>query len=237
MATKTKALTLVYYMTNHATKDEASTYQVAMAAALIRKILDEQDPAMIPPTEETSQDRLQKLPLRAFNRMANDREVSGVQMACSLLQLPACYTPKTELVRINLYYLRRRLPSIFRGSYCDDGRDEEHVTLRQRGNSYVGVFDDYRYRGPVLQGLFLYEYVKVIQKRSATNRRMDDNDDQGPLPPEKCSVVDDTLRLACHLVRSRWFKDDSIVANDIVSLQQPTSNRSPPRFQEQVLRQ
>jgi hypothetical protein len=52
---------------------------------------------------------MQKFALRVFNRMSHDKEVSGVQVASSLLQLPGRYTPKTELHRINLYYLRRRL--------------------------------------------------------------------------------------------------------------------------------
>ena len=70
MGTKAKALELVYYNTNCATKDEASTYQMVMAAALIRKILDEQDPPSISAEERH---RLQKFPLRVVNRMANDR--------------------------------------------------------------------------------------------------------------------------------------------------------------------
>jgi hypothetical protein len=96
MGTKAKALALVYYITNYATKDEASTYQMVMAAALIRKILDEQDTSTLSAEEKH---RLQTFPLHV---VTNDREVSGVEVACSLLQLPAYYTPKTEVVRINL---------------------------------------------------------------------------------------------------------------------------------------
>jgi len=102
--------------------------------------------------------------LRVFNRMSHDKEVSGVQVASSLLQLPAYYTPRTELHRINLYYLRRRLHALIQRSDDEEGRNEEQVAIRLNGNFHVSVFDDYRWRGSELKDLCLYEYVKIIRK-------------------------------------------------------------------------
>ena len=85
MGTKAKALALVYYITNYATKDEASTYQMVMAAALIRKILDKQDPPTIPAEEKH---RLQKFPLRVVNRMANDREIGSLPLTITCMLYP-----------------------------------------------------------------------------------------------------------------------------------------------------
>jgi hypothetical protein len=66
----------------------------------------------------------------------------------------------------------------------------------------------------------------------------DDNDDQTPLPPEKCSVNDDTLRLACHLIQSRCSKMTALWQMILcLYSNQRQIVRLPPRFQEQVLRQ
>src|SRR6202161_3910549 len=99
---------------------------------------------------------MQKFALRVFNRMSHDKEVSGVQVASSLLQLPGRYTPQTELHRINLYYLRRRLLPIIQHSDDDEERNEEHVTIRERENFPTSTFDDYRWRGSALKELCLY---------------------------------------------------------------------------------
>ena len=53
LATRAKALALLYYITNYATKDEASTYQMVMAAAMMKKTLEEGERASNPTNEET----------------------------------------------------------------------------------------------------------------------------------------------------------------------------------------
>lgn len=112
--------------------------------------------------------------LRVLNRMSHDKEVSGV--ANSLLQLPTYYTPHCELHRINLYYLRRRLLALIQRSDDGDGRSEEQVAIQPNGNFRVSVFDDYRCRGSDLEGLCLYEYVKIVRKRAAKRRTGSDID-------------------------------------------------------------
>ena len=107
LATRAKALALLYYITNYATKDEASTYQMVMTAAMMRKTLEQAEQASNPSNAEkiALEKGMMNFSLRVFNRMSHDKEVSGVQVASSLLQLPAYYTPHTELHHINLYYL------------------------------------------------------------------------------------------------------------------------------------
>jgi len=178
LATRAKALALLYYITNYATKDEASTYQMVMAAAMMKKTLEQGERASNPTNEETLalEKGMQKFALRVFNRMSHDKEVSGVQVASSLLQLPGRYTPQTELHRINLYYLRRRLLPIIQHSDDDEERNEEHVTIRERENFPTSTFDDYRWRGSALKELCLYEYVKIIRKRRLKTRTGGDID-------------------------------------------------------------
>src|SRR5271170_7675936 len=177
LATRAKALALLYYITNYATKDEASTYQMVMTAAIMRKTLEQGEQASNPTNEEriALEKGMQNFSLRVFNRMSHDREVSGVQVASSLLQLPAYYTPPTELHRINLYYLRRRLQAMIQRS-DDEGKSEEQVAIKRGGNFNISVFDDYRWRGSDLKDLCLYVYVKLIRKRPAKNRTGSDID-------------------------------------------------------------
>jgi PIF1-like helicase/Helitron helicase-like domain at N-terminus len=169
LATRAKALALLYYITNYATKDEASTYQMVMTAAVMRKTLEQAEQATHPSDAEkiAIEKGKQKFALRVFNRMAHDKEVSGVQVASSLLQLPAYYTPSSELHRINLYYLRRRLPALIQHSDDEESRNEEVVTLRLNHHFRVSSFDNYRWRGSELKDLCLYEYIKIIKKEKS----------------------------------------------------------------------
>jgi hypothetical protein len=119
---------------------------------------------------------MQKFSLRVLNRMSHDKEVSGVQVASSLLQLPTYYTPRCEFHRINLYYLRRRLLALIQRSDDGDSRSEEQVAIQPNRNFRVSIFDDYRYRGSDLEDLCLYEYVKIVRKWAAKHRTESDID-------------------------------------------------------------
>jgi hypothetical protein len=87
LATRAKALALLYYITNYATKDEASTYQMVMMAAVMKKNLEQAEQASTPTNAEriALEKGMLNFSLRVFNRMSHDREVSGVQVASSLL--------------------------------------------------------------------------------------------------------------------------------------------------------
>ena len=52
LATRAKTLALLYYITNYATKDEASTYQMVMTAAMMRKTLEQAGPTPNPSNAE-----------------------------------------------------------------------------------------------------------------------------------------------------------------------------------------
>jgi Helitron helicase-like domain at N-terminus len=179
LATRAKALALLYYITNYATKDEASTYQMVMTAAMMRKTLEQAGKASDPSDAEriALEKGMRNFSLRVFNRMSHDKEVSGVKVASSLLQLPGYYTPPTELRRINLYYLRRRFQTLIQRSDDEEGTlNEEQVTINLNRNFRASVFDDYRWRSSGLKDLCLYEYIKVIKKREAEHRTGGDLD-------------------------------------------------------------
>src|SRR6202046_1238860 len=178
LATRAKALALLYYITNYATKDEASTYQMVMTAAMMRKTLEQAGKASDPSDAEriALEKGMRNFSLRVFNRMSHDKEVSGVKVASSLLQLPGYYTPPTELRRINLYYLRRRFEALIQRSDDEEGTNEEQEAINLNRNFRASIFDDYRWRGSDLKDLCLYEYIKVIRKRAAEHRTGGDLD-------------------------------------------------------------
>ena len=105
--TVTKCLALLYYQTNYATKDDVSPYQMVLKAALLKESIEKANATQTPNAVDM---RLQKkgtddFVLRCFNSLSHDREISGVQVASSLLQLPTYYTSNYNFVQVNLWWL------------------------------------------------------------------------------------------------------------------------------------
>lgn len=78
--TVTKSLCLIYYITNYATKDDVSPWQIVLKAALLRQSIEKAKATLVPDATDL---RLRKkdmdqFALRCFNSLSHDREVSGV---------------------------------------------------------------------------------------------------------------------------------------------------------------
>ena len=95
-------LDVLQYITNYATKDENSTYQMVTAAAVSKDSQERAKAATEANDEErnASEIAMRNFALRIFNCMSLHREVSGVQVASSLLRLPTYYAPHSELRHI-----------------------------------------------------------------------------------------------------------------------------------------
>lgn len=167
LATKAKALSLLYYITNYATKDDASTYQMVMNAAMLKEAYERAEKAVNPTNEEkrTLQQAMDKFSMRVLNKMACDREVSGVQIASIILGLPQSYYPPATLHRINLNYVRHRFEGITRGQEDLKAIQNEQVPIDLEKKVHISSFDDYKWRGSRLRKLSYYEYMKEIKKR------------------------------------------------------------------------
>lgn len=80
--TSTKALALVHYLTNYATKADISPQQMLLKAALLAESKER--------LESNSGDNISsqdtKFLLRWYNSLAHDQEISGVQIASHLLR-------------------------------------------------------------------------------------------------------------------------------------------------------
>jgi hypothetical protein len=83
-----------YYITNYATKDEASTYQMVMTAAMM---LEQARQASNPSDAEriALEKGMRNFALRVFNRMSHDKEAS------SLPQLPTYYTHSRNYIALS----------------------------------------------------------------------------------------------------------------------------------------
>jgi hypothetical protein len=169
--TRSKCLALVYYLTNYATKDDVSPHQMILKAALLKESAEK---ARITATHESEPRYREANPakflLRSFNALAADREVSGVQIASSLLQLPSHYTHDDNFVTVNLWWLRKYVgraitsPSSLSESLSEpvSGVEEEHCLVDPHRSAPVSRFDDYRWRGEDLASLSFYEYCMLV---------------------------------------------------------------------------
>jgi len=110
--------------------------------------------------------------LRCFNTLSHDWEVSGVQIASSLLQLPTYYTVNDNFVQVNLWWLRkyvRATVDLAESQAGDDSTDlmgEEQCTYWPGAKAPLGRFDNYKWRGPHLADLTLFEYCMLVQTQN-----------------------------------------------------------------------
>ena len=113
------------------------------------------------PREPRQMANKDKFALRAFNRLAHDREISGPLAASTLLQLPEFYTPKGfTLKKISTDLIRGKFPAlVFPGVYS------VNRTLHRIGKSIkrpTTLFENYQWRGQELEGFSLFDYTKLV---------------------------------------------------------------------------
>ena len=156
--TMAKTLSLVYYITNYATKDDISPAQILLKAALLKRSI-EGAKAALDPNEADLRIRnkdMDQFALRSFNTLSHDQEISPVQIASSLLQNPNHYTNNYNFVQINLWWLRQYVRSLVDliAPLTEDSPDtigDEHCTYQTEDEVPTSRFDNYKYRGPHTQ--------------------------------------------------------------------------------------
>ncbi|KAI7970124.1 hypothetical protein EIK77_000334 [Talaromyces pinophilus] len=181
--TISKTLSLIYYITNYATKDDVSPWQIVAKAALLKQSIEKAKVAE-PPTSTDLRLRekgVNNFALRCFNALSHDREINGVQVASSLLQLPTYYTINYNFTRINLWWLRRYIratipPDNLESSHSPDPMAEEPCTYETGDTAPVSIFDNYKWRGPHLAPLALFEYCMLVKSKNIRDAIADDMD-------------------------------------------------------------
>ena len=159
-----KALVLVRYITNYATKSDCSQYQRVMGAAFVQKAYEEaadQRMAHAPAGTIRVMD-IDKFALRALNCLAYDREISGPLVANTLLGLSEYYSPERTIKRVNLRALCRRFSKVIFEIVDEEDVAESFVRFGKSPDIPSGFFDDYQFRGPELETYSFYNYQKTI---------------------------------------------------------------------------
>ncbi|KAJ5761308.1 hypothetical protein N7520_008464 [Penicillium odoratum] len=176
-----KSLSLIYYITNYTTKDDVSPWQIVAKAALLKQRIDRAHATESPTTTDLRlrQQGLDKFALRCFNTLAHDREISGVQVASILLNLPTYYTVSYNFNRINLWWLRRYVRQIIEPTNVDNGESsspmkEERCAYEAGRTAPISIFDNYKWRGPYLACLTLFEYCMLVRPRHVRDAIVDD---------------------------------------------------------------
>jgi hypothetical protein len=179
--TVSKSLSLLYYITNYATKDDISPWQVVAKAAMLKQSIDHAKATQSPTTADLRlRDKgMNSFALRCFNALSHDREVSGVQVGTTLLQLPTYYTINYNFMRINLWWLRRYVRAIIQpadpnSSGSSDLMAEEPCTYEVNATAPVSIFDNYKCRGPHLASMCIFEYCMLVRTKRLRDATMAD---------------------------------------------------------------
>ncbi|KAJ5215209.1 uncharacterized protein N7498_001616 [Penicillium cinerascens] len=175
--TVSKSLALVYYITKYATKDDVSPWQIIAKGALLKQAIEKAKIAD-PPTATDLRLRergIDNFALRCFNSLAHDREVSGVQVASTLLHLPSYYTVSSKFVRVNLWWLRHYVRALRHSTTADPAGPaaiaDEPCTFQPSDTVPVSLFDNYKWRGIALDSFSFFEYCMLVQTRNKERNR------------------------------------------------------------------
>ena len=179
--TVTRSLAIMYYLTNYATKDDVSPQQMVVKAALLKEAMEKAKSKPIPDARDKRllESESVDFALRCFNSLSGDREISGVQVASSLLQLPTHYTNNYNFVQVNLWWLRQYVRTAMQSiespfDTSSESLGEEQCLLDDRGEVPVSRFDNYRLRGPALSHLSFFEYCMLVVVKSKRDASVSD---------------------------------------------------------------
>lgn len=88
-----------------------------------------------------------KFALRAFNRFAYDRKISGPLVASTLLGLPDQYTLPCDVKSINIGSFHDRFPELALHGYNQALNEDDVLRLCQQTNTPFTIFDHYSAQG------------------------------------------------------------------------------------------
>lgn len=184
--TKCKSLALVFYVTNYATKVEDPGWKRIFAAKEVAQLLKrsenvDQGVAGVGPSQQTTREnRARQFLLRVANRVFTDRALSHVEVVAHLLGYGTEFTNNAAWTFLNLcslyWQIFRRwklLQETAEKELLDEQR-EESVTINAAGQK-ISLLDSYFYRGQVLKGIALCDYLSIVtlkrKKMRATSKR------------------------------------------------------------------
>jgi len=130
--------------------------------------------------------------MRVANRVFTDRPLSQVEVVAHLLGYDTEFANNEAWAFLNVSSLYWHIVGRWRHLRCTVGMDnldqtvDERVLLGEAGPK-ISLTQAYPYRGEILRGLSLYEYMSVVQLRrkssDAPGRREAEFDSASPLSP------------------------------------------------------
>ena len=144
-----KALSLIHYITNYATKDDVSPHQMLVKAALLKQSIKKAKATSTPNANNLQIRRkdIDQFAFRCFNTLSHDHKISSVQIASSLLQLPSYYIANDNFVQVNLWWLRLYVHAAIVESQAIDSTSfigKEQYAFQPRAKAPISCFDNYK---------------------------------------------------------------------------------------------
>ncbi|KAJ5195491.1 uncharacterized protein N7498_008929 [Penicillium cinerascens] len=166
--TVSKSLTLVYYITNYATKDN-----MVAKGALLKQAIEKAKFTDLPTaTNLRLRERgMDNFALRCFNSLAHNREI-----ASTLLHLPSYYTVNSKFVRWLRHYIHALRSPTATDADGSTGIADEPCIFRTGDAVPVSLFNNYKWRGIALAPFSFFEYymlVQIGQKQGSPSDRSD----------------------------------------------------------------
>ncbi|KAL2785260.1 hypothetical protein BJX66DRAFT_329424 [Aspergillus keveii] len=227
--TMSKSLSLVYYITNYATKDDVSPLQIVTKAALIKQAINHANNTQAPTTTDLRlrQRGMDNFALRCFNSLSQDHKVSGVQVASTLLQLPSYYTTNYNFTRINLCIQAATSQDV--NFHSNHPRHLSHIAITAKDSLPGGhpptdaILND---MAEIFLGLFV-PWERLPDLSACHAAAIDDGlDDQPVFDNEDCPhnpTIDETFNIETLLsafssIRSVWDRELHDVQRRITAL-------------------
>ncbi|KAH8743149.1 hypothetical protein F5883DRAFT_477354, partial [Diaporthe sp. PMI_573] len=195
--TRTKGLAMVFYITNYATKlDTPMWRRIAHAAEVFRQLRE--DAASRHDVSATGDQGAQRpavlnqsrqFLMRVANRIFSERQLSAVEVCYHMLGYQTDFTnvPHWSFLNLTALYwaIFRRWRHLRRqaGEETEGEEPPETVQLREGGRTLL-CLDAYAYRGHVLRGICLYDYMSMVSLVRNRGRDEDENHIslEGPSP-------------------------------------------------------
>ncbi|RSL75840.1 hypothetical protein CEP52_017823, partial [Fusarium oligoseptatum] len=193
----TKGLAMVFYITSYATKlDTPMWRRIAHAAEVFRQLREDaasrhdvsatggqgaQRPAVL--------NQSRQFLMRVANRIFSERQLSAVEVCYHMLGYQTDFTnvPHWSFLNLTALYwaIFRRWRHLRRqaGEETEGEEPPETVQLREGGRTLL-YLDAYAYRGHVLRGMCLYDYMSMVSLVRNRGRDEDENHIslEGPSP-------------------------------------------------------
>jgi len=178
---KKQGLALVYYMTNYATKLHTPMWQRIAIAADVYQQLQAREPEA-----ETREDlgpksnKTRQFLMRLANRVFTDRELSSVEVINHLFGYETDYTNVSEWTYLHLntlYWAVAKQWCQLQEAIAEHRgveQDDETVQVRRMGFQLWHI-EAYKYRGPLLRDMCLYDYMSLVQLTKPTAMEEDES--------------------------------------------------------------